>query len=236
MSQQFKTAKCYIVYDENAIAKPGEDFFRLSYWAEKDGYESLSGGRGGSCLFSLDGRQYVLRRYYRGGLVAKIMKESYLWTGLNSTRPWREWNVLHTETAQTLPVMRPVAAFVESDGYFFYRAAIISEYLPNTETLAHRLSHSVMSSEMWVKLGVQIKRIQSANIRHADLNANNILIDQNNNFYVIDFDKSIIMPHLSDWQWMPLHRLQRSLDKIQRTIPLRYNENDWQSLMDGYQV
>jgi hypothetical protein len=45
-----------------------------------------------------------------------------------------------------------------------------------------------------------------------------------------------MMTALGDWQWKPLYRLQRSLDKINRTSPLHYGDDDWQALMDGYQA
>jgi len=53
---------------------------------------------------------------------------------------------------------------------------------------------------------------------------------------LIDFDQAQMMKDLGDWQWKPLYRLQRSLDKINRTSSLHYGDDDWQALMDGYQA
>ncbi len=77
--------------------------------------------------------------------------------------------------------------------------------------------------------------MQSLGFYHADLNANNLLIDQDSKIYVIDFDKGRMMKKLDNWQWSTLYRLQRSLVKIDRLKTLNYRDDDWQALMDGYQ-
>jgi len=43
------------------------------------------------------------------------------------------------------------------------------------------------------------------------------------------------MKNLDNWQWSPLLRLQRSLEKISRQQKLHYRRADWQALIDGYQ-
>jgi 3-deoxy-D-manno-octulosonic acid kinase len=72
-------------------------------------------------------------------------------------------------------------------------------------------------------------------IRHADLTSDNVLIDSQNRFYLIDFDQARVMNQIDDWQWQPLYRFQRSIDKRNRKLNLNYGEDDWQLLMDGYQ-
>ena len=68
-----------------------------------------------------------------------------------------------------------------------------------------------------------------------DLNSDNILIDSKDRFYLIDFDRARVVKQLDDWQWQPLYRLQRSIDKRHRQQALNCSEDDWQALMDGYQ-
>jgi len=80
-----------------------------------------------------------------------------------------------------------------------------------------------------------LKQFQHHCFRHADLNANNLLVDQQGEFYIIDFDKARVMKNLDNWQWSPLLRLQRSLEKINRQQKLHYRRADWQALIDGYQ-
>ena len=72
-------------------------------------------------------------------------------------------------------------------------------------------------------------------ICHPDLNVTNILIDREDRLFVIDFDNARIKNKLDDWQWGPLHRLQRSIDKFNHAYRPDYHGDDWQALMDGYQ-
>ena len=134
-----------------------------------------------------------------------------------------------------LPVPKPLGVLVSRTG-FYYRATIMTDFFDDTETLAESLIHNTLPRESWVELGRLLKRFQSQGFRHADLNANNILIDHQGQFFVIDFDRARMEKSLGDWQWKPLYRLQRSLDKINRSSRLRYGDDDWQALMDGYQA
>ncbi len=229
-----KTANCYILQDDSHGEELTEAHFSRDFWQEKPEFQSMPGGRGGSCRITIDGRRAVLRPYYRGGLVSKIFSDQYVWLGKQRSRPWREWQVLRKARAVGLPVPDPIGACVCRSG-LIYRAALITAYLEDTEMLTARLSREKLDAELWYRLGTLIKRLQAEGIRHADLNSDNILLDSQNRFYLLDFDKARIMPKLDDWQWRPLYRLQRSIVKRDRSQGLHYNEDDWQSFMDGYQ-
>ncbi|MCP4238494.1 MAG: 3-deoxy-D-manno-octulosonic acid kinase, partial [Aestuariibacter sp.] len=180
------------------------------------------------------GQAAVLRQYKRGGLIRRISADRYIWFGKSRSRPWREWQVLRRAREAGLPVANPLGACVWRSG-LYYRAGLITAFLEGTETLAQRLSQSKLEHNIWLQLGKLLKNMQSLGFRHADLNANNLLIDQDSKIYVIDFDKGRIMKKLGNWQWSVLYRLQRSLVKIDRSKNLHYGDDDWQALMDGYQ-
>jgi 3-deoxy-D-manno-octulosonic acid kinase len=201
---------------------------------DKPGFHKIEGGRGGSVKISLDGIEVILRPYYRGGMVKRLVADQYLWTGKTRTRPWQEWMIMQRARAAGLAVPEPIAACALKSG-LCYRAAIMTRFVDDTETLASRLAEAVLETDRWYQLGLLIKRMQLEGIRHADLNASNILVDKQDQFYIIDFDKARVVTHLDDWQWQPLYRLQRSLEKFDRNDPLNYHPNDWQALMDGYQ-
>jgi len=227
-------ANCYIRQHE-AVAQQLEcKHFDPNYWVDKPGFQKIEGGRGGSIGISLGGARVILRPYYRGGMVKRLVTDKYLWTGKTRTRPWQEWMIMERALAAGLPVPEPVAACALKSG-LCYRAAIMTRFLDDTETLAARLANSILEANQWNQLGQLIKRMQEEGIRHADLNASNILVDKQDQFYLIDFDKARVINHLDDWQWQPLYRLQRSLEKFDRNDPLNYHANDWQALMDGYQ-
>ena len=226
--------KCQILHDENVVGNLEQRHFDLSYWRAKAEYDEVFGGRGGSIKISLNGKPAILRQYLRGGMVTRLSTDRYLWFGKSRTRAWREWSVLKMAIEAGMPVPTPLGACVCREG-LLYRAAIITAYINNSEPLAERISHSALGRNSWRQLGLLLKRFQEGGFRHADLNANNILIDQQNQFYIIDFDKARMMKHLDDWQWSSLRRLQRSLEKIDRQQKLYYRPTDWQALIDGYQ-
>ena len=61
---------------------------------------------------------------------------------------------------------------------------IITAYIDNSETLAERLTHSVLDQKPWYQLGLLLRQFQEAGFRHADLNANNLLIDDKDNIWI----------------------------------------------------
>ncbi len=234
MSKQNQLARCYILQDKNATNKLERQHFDTDFWRDKPGFSELDGGRGGSAKIELHGQAAVLRQYRRGGLIRHISTDRYIWFGKLRSRPWREWQMLRQASEAGLPVAKPLGACVWRSG-LFYRAALITAFLEGTETLAERLSESILDQGIWFQLGSLLKKMQSLGFYHADLNANNLLIDQDSKRYVIDFDKGRMMKKLDNWQWSTLYRLQRSLVKIDRLKTLNYRDDDWQALMDGYQ-
>lgn len=235
MGRNNESARCYILQDKNAIENLERHHFDASYWQDKPGYKIVEGGRGGSVKIDLFGNAAILRQYRRGGLINKISTDCYIWLGKKRSRPWREWQLLCDASEAGLPVARPLGACVWKSG-LTYRAAIITAYLENTETLADYLTHSTLDQAVWYQLGLVIKTMQVLGFRHPDLNANNLLIDLNSKIYIIDFDKGRRMKQLDNWQWSALYRLQRSLVKIDKQKSLHYRDDDWQALMDGYQT
>lgn len=213
--------------------------FDLPFWMTQSESEVLSGGRGASIKITLNGQQFVLRRYLRGGLMARLLNDLYLWTGLQQTRPWQEQFVLNYAVKQHIPVPEVCAVMVQKN-HFFYRAALISRYIKNQGTLASCINDHDLSQDLWFKLGQLIKRMHQSLIFHADLNANNILVTEQGDFHLIDFDKARIMSSEGDWCENNIQRLQRSLNKIkasqhQNNKVFHFDDHNWESMMDGYQ-
>jgi 3-deoxy-D-manno-octulosonic acid kinase len=228
------SSNCRIRQQEGFDWQFSDEHFDHDYWRQQPGFQATLGGRGGSCLIELAGRQAVLRRYHRGGAAGRLFSDQYLWLGESRSRPWQEWEILVRAAAADLPVPEPIAACVCRTG-LWYQAALITGFLDDTEMMTQRLQRQKLSLNCWFQLGLLIKRMHAAGIRHADLTSDNILMDSEDRFYLVDFDKARIMKRLDDWQWQPLHRFQRSMDKRNRQQKLHFDADDWQSMMDGYQ-
>ena len=193
-------------------------------------------GRGKVCFFQHAGLKLVCRHYYRGGLMARFLKDWYFGRRLEHSRAFREWCLLRTLQKLALPVPVPVAAHVHQKGWF-YQADLLTQALEQTETLADTLLQQPISDVLWRQVGRCIRRFHDANVFHADLNARNILLQGEDGVYLIDFDRGSIRPGTSAWKQQNLQRLYRSLKKFQAGYPTMYfSEQDWQHLQQGYEA
>lgn len=235
MPREARSGNCYILQRQDDRQLLDIDHFSPGYWESHPGFGHRIGGRGGSRLIEIEGDKGVLRQYHRGGFIGNLLENQYFWLGKRLSRPWREWLVLEHARNVGLPVPEPIAACV-CRSLFWYRAALITAYLENTEMLTQRLEREPLEPGLWQQLGMLFRRMHEAGIRHADLTSDNVLIDSGNRFYVIDFDRARIVKRLGDWQWQPLYRFQRSMVKRNRNRRLHYDDADWQVLMDGYQT
>jgi 3-deoxy-D-manno-octulosonic acid kinase len=91
-----------------------------------------------------------------------------------------------------------------------------------------------MASTGWRAVGRCIRRFHDQGVYHADLTANNILIDGAERVSIIDFDRGgLRVPGL--WRAANLSRLKRSLTKICGELPPdRFGPVDWAALEDAY--
>lgn len=234
MVREVKSSNCYFLQQRDDSREFLREHFEVAYWRQRPGYEVISSGRGGSIRIEMDDKVAILRRYHRGGAVGKLLSDQYLWMGKILSRPWREWKILERARRAGLPVPEPVAACICRSG-LWYRAVLITAYLQDTETLTQRLQRTELKPDCWHRIGLLIKRMHAAGIRHADLTSDNMLIDSQDRFYLIDFDLARVMNRIDDWQWRPLYRFQRSMEKRDRNRKLHFDDDDWQELMDGYQ-
>ena len=214
--------------------------FDPEHWLVQPDSSVLCGGRGGSLKFILQQQPMVLHRYLRGGMVARFLHDQYLWLGKKHTRPCKEQQVVEHARAMDLPVPRMLAYRIQQRG-LFYRAASINQFIENQGSLADYIGQQPLHGDAWAQLGGLIKKMHQAGIYHADLNANNILIDHAMGLHLIDFDKARLNPAGTDWRQDNLQRLRRSLDKIARyraeqARPFHFVEADWQALLGAYGV
>lgn len=190
-------------------------------------------GRGGAYFLDVASHRWVVRPYRRGGLVALVDRDRYLWTGEDRVRSLREWRTLAALRALDLPVPRPIAARYLRAGWS-YRADLITERLANTEPLSARLERATASLTIWIAIGRVLRRLHDAGAFHADLNAHNILLDTGDAVYVIDFDRGGVRSP-GAWRDANLARLYRSLRKISATLPPdRFGLTEWETLIAAY--
>ncbi len=224
----------YILYDADLLKEADPNLFDVRHLAQAGALRGTAEGRGATHFFELDGRQFVLRHYRRGGRMAALLEDRYLRTALHRTRSWREWRLLARLAELNLPAPRPAAARVTLGGAF-YRADLITLRIENSQPLAQRLQNSPLSRRDWYAAGSCIRRFHTHGVYHADLNAHNILLDSAGEFHLIDFDKGMIRTDDSNWQQANLSRLRRSLEKLSRHHPtFFFDDESWHSLLAGW--
>jgi 3-deoxy-D-manno-octulosonic acid kinase len=157
--------------------------------------------------------------------MGRFNRDLYLWMGAELTRPYREWAVMRRAAAMGLRVPSPVAASACRVAAVFYRAAILTPWVDHVGSLA-----VVSDADAWFHAGSSIAQMHAAGIWHADLNVHNILIDQNQQAWLIDFDRAregVTDPGTLQGN---LSRLKRSVDKVCPDL----GQGLWSVLLDGY--
>lgn len=181
-------------------------------------------GRGNTAFFTLRDEPLVLRHYHRGGLVQRLSKTHYVYTGLHRTRAFLEFDLLLYLHKADLPAPRPYACRVLRHGPF-YSASLVT-YRLNGKTLAEFMladesdfADQNQSNRVWLNIGQTIARFHTAGVYHADLNAHNIMVDDKGAVALIDFDRGRLRalpsaPVSTGWCLDNIERLKRSVDKI----------------------
>jgi len=221
-----------MLYDTLRTSNFSPAFFEPGYWRGHDAIEGSALGRGTTWFIRSGDSRFVLRHYRRGGLMAKISTDAYLWRGEAETRSFAEWYLTYHLYRAGLPVPAPIAARYRRHG-MFYRADLITQRIEDSESLAARLTQGPISLTQWIAIGRCIRRFHDAGVDHADLNAHNILLAPEQ-VYLIDFDRGTLRRR-GWWADTNLVRLYRSLEKVTLlTSPDSFTDQDWHSLLAGY--
>ncbi len=221
-----------MLYDASRMDQPGSDAFERDHWRQRGTLQEVAGGRGTVAFIHDAGRRWVLRHYRRGGFVARLLDDTYLYTGAARTRAHAEFQLLRRLREWNLPVPAPVAARYLRTG-LLYRADLLTEELPTRLTLAQALGSGPLGSATWRAIGRCVAGLHARGVQHADLNAHNLLLGAGGEIYVLDFDRGRIRTR-GAWEDRVLARLRRSLEKVTGGLPAgRFGEPEWQWLLDG---
>ncbi|MES1196777.1 MAG: 3-deoxy-D-manno-octulosonic acid kinase, partial [Steroidobacter sp.] len=222
-----------ILYEPSLFDRPESQLFESGYWLSRNLATAVSVGRG-QVLFIRDaGHQWVLRHYRRGGFIAKFNEDRYLWRNAEATRSFREWRLLAQLVELGLPVPVPVAARYVRE-LISYRADLITREITGARSLASLLKAEALSTTQWQLIGRTLARFHTFGVRHADLNAHNIVFDHEQIIHVLDFDRGQITKPDRQWIDRVLARLLRSLNKLKMQQGIHFADDDWQYLLQAH--
>lgn len=205
--------------------------------AESDQIADGIKGRGQVVFFSMDGQELVRRHYRRGGFISKFVADRYLYTGFERTRMYREYALLDALSKAGLPVPQPVAIRCVRNSMFLYSGDLVMLRIKDAKTLGSLLIREPLGSEAWNEIGATIGRFHKQLVFHADLNVENILIDDRGQVSLLDFDRGrIVGAGLTTHADNNLQRLQRSLLKQTRlSAEFHFTQDDWKILTQSHQ-
>ena len=225
------------LYQPDFISNFDPLMFDSDYWHHKNAITGQAQGRGTTWFIAHDSQDWVLRHYYRGGLIGKIIHDSYLFTGLENTRAIKEYLLLAQMQNLQLPAPQPVACKIARSGLggLKYRADILSSRITNASDLISQLQEKRLNDEIWCAIGETIALFHHHGIYHHDLNIHNILIDDKGKVWLIDFDQGEQRKIELSWQKENIARLQRSFVKEKGKFPqLHWHQGNWETLLAAY--
>jgi len=224
-----------ILFDASLSPQVDSHWFDPGYWRDRAALSTQPGGRGGIAVIATTAGECVLRHYRRGGMVAALMGDRYLWTGADRTRGFAEFRLLQALAKLELPAPQVVAARYQRVG-LYYRADLITRRIPETQTLAGSLAGGRLDPELAQEVGALVGRFHRVGVWHADLNAHNILV-ASSALYLIDFDRGRIRSPGQGWRMANLQRLRRSLFKLGAAAEgeAAFDQTIWAPLMYGYE-
>jgi 3-deoxy-D-manno-octulosonic acid kinase len=179
----------------------------------------------------------VIRHYRRGGLVARLMGDFYVWSGEERTRGFAEFRLLAQLRDLGLPVPAPIAARYVRSG-LGYRGDLITRRIDHATTFADLIKAGQFDSDSARRIGAEIASFHAAGADHADLNAHNILVTAER-IWIIDFDRGILRAPNDTWRRSNLERLHRSCAKVLNASPGvdgDFRETVWSPLMQAYEA
>ena len=220
-----------ILFDLGRVRQASPEWFAPSFWGER-ARPVESGGRGGAWFIDAPFGPTLLRRYLRGGMVARFNRDRYWWHGATETRSFAEFRLTRAVAEKGVPVPRPIAAYYRRDG-MHYHAAILLERLNDVRSLADRAAVAGDGAP-WEEAGRLIARTHRAGLDHADLNAHNLLFDTTGRGWIIDLDRGRLRIPATGWRERNLARLKRSLLKLRGERPVDVIERDFARLREAY--
>lgn len=129
----------------------------------------------------------VVKHYRRGGLLANLITQYYVTAARARSRI--EFEQMQLVRMMGVQAPEPVACAYR--GLFVYKAWLVTREVPQVRTMVEFSQKSPdRIAAVMTKLEQQLDILVDNRIVHADFHPGNILIDDREQVYIIDFDKS----------------------------------------------
>ena len=229
--------KEFIKFDSAVLPECEAKHFSPRYWQQQKAIAGNSTGRATVWFIQQGDHGMLLRHYYRGGLVGKVNKDRFWREPEQQSRAIKEFDLLTQLVEKGLPVPKPIAARMIKTGLFSYRADILVEVIPGAVDVFRLLRERQLPAKQWHALGAVVRRMHDENVYHSDLNCHNLMLDDHDSPWIVDFDKCGFKEN-GQWKQENLARLKRSLLKEKAKNETFYwkQERDWPEFLTGYET
>ena len=231
--QEIASSNQRIWFAPELLAEDPQQCFEPEYWQLQNLVIGSAQGRGTTWFVKGAHLEMALRHYRRGGLFGKLVEDAYWFTGWDKTRSAEEFKLLDKLARGGVRVPRPVAARAIKQG-LTYCADLLVEKIPEAKDLVAILEKNALPEQSWRSIGAMVRKMHDIQVCHTDLNSHNILLDSQQQVWLIDFDKCYEQAG-QDWKEANLSRLQRSFVKEQGKRGILFEPQCWQWLLAGYQ-
>ena len=186
--------------------------------------EGVLGGRAAISKIQLkDIGPAVVKSYTRGGVIRHFNRQTYV--KFSRYRCQSEYELLLFLNQLGISVPQPIAFGYQ--GNIFYHAWLITHEILNSCTLAEfSKTNPERIRPIMNELTRQLDILIENQIHHVDLHPGNVLVDNQDNLYIIDFDKARTTPqNRQKLKKKYLHRWQRAVLKYQLPAELNLIED-----------
>jgi 3-deoxy-D-manno-octulosonic acid kinase len=158
----------------------------------KNTINSTLGGRTSIAVARLEGMGSVVIKYYRrGGAIRYLIKKRYLKYG--KTRCQIEYELLQKVRSLGINAPEPIAFAYQ--GRLLYQCWLVTREIKDHQTLAQLSCLNEERTLIVMKEVIkQVSTLIKYNILHADLHPGNVIVDNQKQVYLLDFDKGGVFP------------------------------------------
>lgn len=149
----------------------------------------LSGRIRSHCIFIEDLGSVIVKPYFRGGILRHINRRAYLKAG--KPRSVAEFEMLCLVRTIGVNAPEPVAYAFQKKYAVFYHAWLAMMEIPGAIMLGELSRMDPARARLVLpELEKQINLLWNYGVLHVDLHPGNVLVDDENQVYIIDFDKA----------------------------------------------
>ena len=149
--------------------------------------DSVLGGRSSVSHHRIDelGR-LVVKHYKRGGLLRHLIRHRYLKWGKTRSQSEFDW----LQIVRSLGINAPEPLVYATSGHWFYRAWLVTREIEEALSLARlSLTDDTRTQPVMTSVTEQISLLIDNSILHVDLHPGNVVVDQKDRVFLLDFDK-----------------------------------------------